>query len=100
MTKQSYRKEGDRIITEEQYQSEKASRENTDLAIRFKIITVPAGLAAAVGSIIYLPVDGWFWKALIAVVAGFAAFLFVMPAIMMIILIFVGWLIWRMGGFG
>lgn len=46
--KDSYRVVGDRIITEKQYQSEKDFESNWEIASKFGLLTIPAGIAAGI----------------------------------------------------
>jgi hypothetical protein len=91
---QGWRKVDNRIITEEQYQSELRSAEMHDyassLAERGWFISVPAGLIA--WGLIFFSMSGttgWFWRGLLATIGGAFVFYWI-NYILMLGAVFVG----------
>ena len=97
---QGYRKVGNRIITEKQYQDEQNSAELAAIATKYWWLTLPAAITAAVGTFFYLSWKGWFLKLLVSFLIGSLVFFYLFPAIGLAILLTIGYAIYSMGGLG
>jgi len=95
-----YRIVGNRLITEDQYQSEKTSEEMAETAMNFSFITIPVALIAAIATFFLIDINGWFWKLLIASFVGSLVFVMLIPAIVLAVIIGVGYLLYLAGAFG
>jgi hypothetical protein len=90
----------DRVITEDQYQSEKSSAAMAETAMKFKFITIPVALVAALTTFFTLDIGGWFWKLLIAWIIGLIVFVWLIPAFFVALFFGVGYLLYLTGAFG
>jgi len=91
---QGWRKVGDRILTEEQYQNELRSAEMhahaSSLAEKGWFISVPAGLI--IWGLIFFGMSsttGWFWRGLLATLGGVFVFYWI-NYILMLGAVFIG----------
>jgi len=99
MSDKDYRVVGDRIITEEKYRSEQQTAQFMQAAEQFKFISVPFAVGAFILVLIFLDA-AWFWRLLWALFAAGVAYIYSIPAISLLILIVIGFIIYKLGGFG
>lgn len=98
--KEQYRVVGDRVITEKQYQSEKSTERLIEAAGEYSFITIPATAIAFFATLFMADINGWFWRILASLFAGFLVYMYILPAIVLVIIIAIFGLISKMGGFG
>lgn len=91
---------GDRLITEDQYQSEQSSAAMAETAMNFKYITIPVALITAIATFLTLDINGWFWKLLIAWIVGTLVFVWLIPAFFLAAIVGIGYLLYLTGAFG
>ena len=96
----SYRKVDDRIITEEQYQSEKTAEGIADMAWKCRTVSIPAAIIAGAATFFGLHVSGWFWCLMVSLIVGGLVYLLLIPGLILMVLFGIGYGIYSVGGFG
>ena len=91
-----FRKVGDRIITEKQYQSEQNTEQLMGAADSFSVITMPASIFSGLAMFVYLFFNAWsgidstfallltvFLDGLIAFIVAFIVYLYLIPGLIL-----------------
>lgn len=92
--------EDGRIISEEKYQQEQSIKHGLSLASDFEKFTVPAAFLTFCFFMVKLDFDGWMWRVLGSAFMALLVYIYLIPGLMLTALVFVLWLIGKMGGFG